>query len=445
MPRSALLAALLAAVALSCSGDDPAITGLKPEFAGGGCASTVLPNPASVTKAPNSAGTTTFIVKNTCPSTLTGIALASSRTGAVTSVGTPNPPTIPQLAAGASQNVTISYNVGSSGSGTVVLTSTTDFGDVSSGSQTVTVSGSAGLPFGPFGMYSGWTGFQPNTNVFTASLDYTDATQAWIARIAVAKGNHKQLVLAMTDDCHSNDKTTGLPNCNDPTKPGGVQGPYRVNGKFSLALWKGRMDRYRDPAFIKAVADGVADGTILGNSVLDEPPNSTWGGVMTKPIVDQMCDYVRGIFPTLPVGVVAVHWWRRSERYAKCDFIIDQFEYDVKEGGGLGPDTPATFKAVADTVATENGIRIVFSMNILDGGARRTGTSCTAGTEAPNCQMTAGELQAAGLVLGRAGSGLLMWRYDPTFMAPSPPANQSAFSAIAQDLATRPTVSWRRP
>jgi hypothetical protein len=156
---------------------------------------------------------------------------------------------------------------------------------------------------------------------------------------------------------------------------------------------------------------------------------------MTKPIVDSMCAYARKIFPTLPVGVLAVHWWRPQEHYGVCDFIVSQFEYDVRPGGGPGSDTPAAFRDAGLAVAAADRVSIVFSMNVLDGGP--AAASC-----GRDCQMTASELRNAGLVLGPAGAGLLMWRYDTEMMRQ--PVYQSAMEDIASDLRARPVKRWLR-
>jgi hypothetical protein len=183
------------------------------------------------------------------------------------------------------------------------------------------------------------------------------------------------------------------------------------------------------------VAQAVADGVILGNSVMDEPSRSSSWGMMTKPIVDSMCAYVKKIFPTLPVGVVAVHWWRPQEHYGVCDFIVSQFEYDVRPGGGPGSDTPTAFRDAGLAVAAADRVSIVFSMNVLHGGPAAAGCGS-------DCQMSPSELRNAGLILGPAGSGLLMWRYDTTMMQQTP--YESAVEDIAADLRTRPVKSWRR-
>ncbi len=73
----------------------------------------------------------------------------------------------------------------------------------------------------------------------------------------MARQNHKRLVLAMTGGSHWN---------------------YLTNDVFDLAKWQAKMETYNTPAIKAAVAAAVADGTIIGNSVMDEP-NVSGGGM----------------------------------------------------------------------------------------------------------------------------------------------------------------------
>jgi hypothetical protein len=142
--RPHTMLSLLLPAALACSGSDPSPTELKPEFVTA-CTPpkpTVTASPTSVTKSPNTTGSTKFIVKNNCTSNVTDMTFTSSRTGAVTSVGAPSPAILNVLAPGASASVFVTYSVGASGSGMVVLTANSA-GGVSTGSQAVTVTGVA--------------------------------------------------------------------------------------------------------------------------------------------------------------------------------------------------------------------------------------------------------------------------------------------------------------
>jgi hypothetical protein len=298
---------------------------------------------------------------------------------------------------------------------------------------TVTTPLGSGTPTGiPFGPYGAWVdaNLKANTDVFTASIGSVNAGVI-IDRIATARTKGNRLIIAMTGGSHEN---------------------YLTNGVFDQAKWEATMNTFNTAAIKTAVAAAVSDGTIIGNSVMDEPhvsgagDGNTWGpaGTMTKARVDQLCAYVKNIFPTLPVGVVHPHnVFEPTKSYSTCEFIVDQYSWrkgDVQQfrDGGLA-------------MAKRDGIGIIFSMNILDGGiqAARDGlwncpltTTGGRGTYEPNCRMTAAQVREWGTTLGLAGCALTMWRYDAAFMLN--PENQAAFGDLRARLAAAPAKSCRR-
>ncbi len=290
-----------------------------------------------------------------------------------------------------------------------------------------------GIPFGPYNLYGGgeagpssWeTPMSVGTASFTLSSDYADATGI-VLRINSARQRKLKMLTHMTGGSHS---------------------IYITNGKFDLAKWKAGMDTYKTSAIMSAVSTAVADGTIIGNSVMDEPNHDSWGGVMTKAIVDQMCAYQKGIFPTLPAGVVHNHdALEPTKSYAVCDFIVDQYGHRLTMGD------IAAFRDAALALGTRDHHAIFFSLNILDGGIQDTNNNgaweCPTpstegqGTYSPNCRMTADQVRTFGLTLGAAGCGLTMWRYDAAFMARAD--NQAAFLDVAASLALLPMTTCKR-
>jgi hypothetical protein len=287
-----------------------------------------------------------------------------------------------------------------------------------------------GIPFGPFG---GWGGSRPraHTESFTL-MTGSDRADAIIDRIRTAQSQNLTLITNMTGGAHEN---------------------YMTGGVFDVRKWQARMDTYNTPAIQAAVAEAVADGTLIGNSVMDEPhvrgigDGNTWGppGTMTKARVDGLCAYAKAIFPTLPVGVVHQHRaFEPDNSYKVCEFIVSQY------ASRLGSVT--AFRDAGLAYAKRDGISIAFSMNILNGGnqAPRDGlwycpstTTGGRGTFAPNCRMTAAQVRDFGLTLGTAGCAMLVWRYDEEFMAN--PEHREAFQDIAAKLATLPRTSCKRP
>jgi hypothetical protein len=281
----------------------------------------------------------------------------------------------------------------------------------------------AGIPFGPSGMTGGPMEVVP----FTMTLRGV-TPDVIVATLRQAREAHTRLVLNMT---------------------GGKHEKYMTNGAFDYAKWVAAMDGYKSDAIRQAIAEAVADGTIVGNSVMDEPhvsgagDGNTWGpaGTMTKARVDQMCGYVKSIFPTLPTGVAHRHdVFEPTKSYRVCDFIIAQYS------SRLGSVTQ--FRDAGLALARRDGHSIIFGMNILNGGTQdRDGVwNCAGtggiGTYSPNCRMTPDQIREVGLTLGPAGCGLTMWRYDRSFI--SNVENQRAFADVGSRLSSLQGKACRR-
>jgi plastocyanin len=278
-----------------------------------------------------------------------------------------------------------------------------------------------GIPFGSYNMWPTATRTQSSgVAVFTGSHDYITPGEM-VVHLDAARTRGMSIVLAMT---------------------GGSHDRYKTNGVFDQAKWEAAMDAYDTPAIRDAIAAAVADGTVIGNSVMDEPQQSgtdikDWGpaGTMTKARVDELCGYVKGIFPTLPVGVGHDHnAFQPGSSYAVCQFFMPQ--YAARKG------SVTAWRDAALAMAQRDGLAVVFSMNLLNGGVQdKTGAWDCPGTgglgdRAPNCRMTPAQVRAFGLTLGPAGCAMLNWKYDSNFAAK--PENQEAFSTIAVALAALP-------
>jgi hypothetical protein len=238
---------------------------------------------------------------------------------------------------------------------------------------------------------------------------------------------------------------------------GGPHGEYMslINGisQFDGSVWRSKMEAYNTAEIRQAIGQGVADGTIVGASVMDEPyvwggadgGGNTWGpkGTLTKARVDSLCAYVKEFFPTLPVGVAHQHnVFEPDKSYAVCDFTIDQ--YDQRRGD------VRTFLNDGLAMAQRDHMSIMFGINVLDGGVQdKDGNySCDGpgqggkGNRAPNCRMTPEQIGDWGLLLGKAGCGLYMWRADGAFMANS--GNQQSLRDLAAGLGAAPAKSCSR-
>ena len=200
-----------------------------------------------------------------------------------------------------------------------------------------------GIPYGPFALWKIAT-LKADPAPFTVSHNFI-SVDSLIFQINAARNAGQRLVLAMT---------------------GGGSAQFITNGQFDLDKWKSAMNTYRRKDLKQAVADAVADGTIVGNTLIDEPETQQWGTNLTKGMVDQMATYAKNIFPTLPVGVnhgPPGYTWRSSERYRKVDYAVYQYAHWITTGD------IAAWKQAVLAQARRDGVMTGMSLNILNGGA----------------------------------------------------------------------------
>jgi len=281
----------------------------------------------------------------------------------------------------------------------------------------------------PFGMSQQLSRFGSPAAPMTMTADGTTAATL-IPRINAARAGVYRLIVNLTGGGHALYMST-------------------INGvlQFDESKWRAQMETFNTATIRQAVAQAVADGTIVGTSVMDEPyvsggasgGGNTWGpkGTMTKARVDTLCGVVKQMFPTLAAGVAHQHdMFEPTKSYQVCDFIIDQ--YDWRRG-----DVTA-FRDAGLAMAQRDHHAVMFGVNVLDGGVQDKDGNYTCdgpgqggkGTYAPNCRMTPQQVRDWGLLLGKAGCGLYMWRDDDEFMANG--ANLQSLRDLASGLAAMP-------
>jgi hypothetical protein len=330
------------------------------------------------------------------------------------------------------------YTAGSTGGTFRVVAAASGISDTS----VVTVSAPApsptpvvgsGLPFGPYRLM----GSTSTTTPFTMSADFNSPSTI-VTQISNARSRGVRIMLAMTGGAHK------------ATNPGCCLSVINGVLQFDRAKWDATLATFNTAAIRTAIAAGVADGTIIGATVMDEPyvhgggDGNTWGpaGTMTKARVDSLCTEVKGTFPTLAAGVEHQHQlFEPTKSYRVCDFIVDQYN------SYMGSVT--TWRDAGLAMAARDHHAILFSMNVLNGGTQdKDGTwDCTNGSGgkglySPNCRMTAAQVRDFGLALGPSACGLFMWRYDDAFATNYD--NQRSFKDIATTMAAAPGRACRR-
>jgi hypothetical protein len=272
-----------------------------------------------------------------------------------------------------------------------VPTDSTSIPSDSTGAATSTFAAGTqpGIVFGSYGMDPA------NLNsIHTGALRGGGITETNVLQfLAAMKAKGGRLVLKM---CNGEDKYV-----------------KNADGTFSLTKWKSLVDRFRKVN----LGPYIADGTLLGHFLIDEPHRAAkWGG---KPIpqatVEAMAAYSKQIWPTLPTLVRVVPSWLASAPVAYTALDAGWLQY------GYGKGDPAQMVASETSIAKQKGLGLLIGLNILDGGS---GSSGVRGWSSGKWAMTATEIRNYGsaLLSQSYACGFFNWTYQyfgPTYYARS--------------------------
>lgn len=330
-----------------------------------------------------------------------------------------------------SQNPSHNYAVGGQYSVTLTATDSGGNASISPAQHTVFIGTGTGKPFGPMNAWSGYSSPYPATSVFSSDISYIRAGGIF-TRMAKARELNKKLLFSMSGGNHNN---------------------YITNAAFDINKWYARMDEYDTPSIRAAVAQFIADGFCVGNTMVDEPDHGTWGGVFTKAMLNTMALYVHAIFPTLPTGQLAQVTWRGSEKWGnETDFNL--YQYSARRGS-ITEYRDSCLSNAANVNSGQPPIKTVFSFNLLNGGSRLgnevdgwcpIGPDLTGGlgtsSAPPNCRVTANQILAFTQVLGAAGAAMYMWEYELDMM--TRPDNVVKFAAAQAFMDAQLTIGLGR-
>ena len=181
---------------------------------------------------------------------------------------------------------------------------------------------------------------------------------------------------------------------------GHVQNP---DGSFSLERWKQRIDRFRT----LNLEPYIADGTLVGNYLLDEPDSrGKWNG---KPVpfedIEAAAQYSKSIWPGLATFVRAQPGFLKQAPFRWTYLDAAWAQYSANKG-----DVARYARTNADQ-ARALGLGLVVGLNVLDGG---DGSSGEPGTKHGRWVMSADEVRRYGYVLASEpyACGFFMWKYD---------------------------------
>ncbi len=168
-----------------------------------------------------------------------------------------------------------------------------------------------------------------------------------------------------------------------------------AGGAFSLEGYQAQLEAFKDFDF----APYVADGTIMGHMMFDEPFDpGNWNG---KPVpfadIEAAAAYSKQFWPTMPVGVGApATFLDDGAPWSALDFAFSQY---ISKFGEVKTWTRNEVEA-----ARQADLGLLLSINILGGNSRNN--------------VTAEQLKTWGMTLisEPVVCGLLMWKYDPGYL-----------------------------
>jgi hypothetical protein len=204
-----------------------------------------------------------------------------------------------------------------------------------------------------------------------------------------------------------------------------------ANG-FSMTLWKQRVDRFRGVP----MDSYVADGTILGHFIMDEPSDPTnWGGkVVTQAEVEEMARYSKEIWPTMPTMIRTWPYYLKGGQYPHLDAI--RFHYLDR----WKPLEDFLAKNMQD--ARDLGLAIVGGLNVLNGGAKDSGIP---GRADKKFGMNASEIREWGTRFLQEPDlcAFILWEWDDAYFAR--PDIKAAIDDLAAQARALPVRECRKP
>jgi hypothetical protein len=232
--------------------------------------------------------------------------------------------------------------------------------------------GTAGIPFGAFAQPLSLYG-----SIYTGGHLNPEKPESLLSKLATIRAAKARVILALAG---------GPGNYTDP------------GGSFNFDEWKQRQDRYAGVDF----SSYIADGTVVGNFLIDQPNcPSCWGGqVIPQATVEAMAQYSKSLWPDMKTIARADPTWLDDypDPYVYLDAGWAQY---VMRKGDVN-----TYLSDNVQASQSKGLGLIVGLNLLDGG--------------PNQEsLTASQLKDFGSVL--LGSSLacafISWRYDAAYYA----------------------------
>jgi PKD repeat protein len=211
---------------------------------------------------------------------------------------------------------------------------------------------------------------------------------------------------------------------------GGDKNFKNVDGTFSLDLWKARLTPFLGIDF----SSYVADGTIIGHYLMDEPNDpANWAGTPVSPAtVEEMARYSKQLWPEMVTIIRTSPSYLRGRNYQYLDAAWAQYH------DRFGAVAPWLDTYVRDARLT--GLALIMGMNALAGGNSVTGLP---GFYFDLYSMSAAQLESVGNAMmdDPYPCAFVSWKYHADYLAR--PDIQSALASLATRSSARPFKTCR--
>jgi hypothetical protein len=244
-----------------------------------------------------------------------------------------------------------------------------------------------GIPFGPHFVPPDLYGPQ-----YTGTYRPRQTPATLLSDLAAARRTNTRVILNLTGNEHNFSGETGL----------------------SFEKWKRRVDEFRGIDF----SSYIADGTVVGHLIMDEPTDAKqWGGrVVTPAEIEELARYSKELWPGMPTIVRAWpdHLIGHSYKYLDATWA----QYSPHSGSTTYRLPIETFISRMVRDARAAGLGLVGGLNVLNAGS---GSSKIPGAKQGKFAMSASEIKTwGGAYLAEPYiCAFLMWEYEESYFSRS--------------------------
>ena len=232
--------------------------------------------------------------------------------------------------------------------------------------------GFAGIPFGAFA--------QPLTvygPTYTGGHLNPEKPESLLSRLAIIRAAKGRVVLALV---------------------GGPAKYINPDGTFNFDLWKVALDRFTAVDF----SSYIADGTVIGNLLIDQPNcPACWGGqAIPQETVEAMAHYSKSLWWNMATIARADPTWLSDFSGQYVDLDAGWAQYVTRKGD------VNTYLADNAAAAQSEGLTLILGLNLLNGGLNQE-------------NLTASQIKNFGSVLlgSSAACAFISWKYDTAYFS----------------------------